>query len=149
MARPRADFPPPERLRALADADGRLALRVTPGARSEALEIGEGAVLVKVRAKAKDGEVRFFGDSAEPVDKAVENVVAGLRVHLAPRSAEIEALKRRLEGVTSSRGGEIVLVAGIGGGREIELKLPGRFSLDPAVRGALKTTPGVVFVEDL
>ena len=56
MARPRADFPPPERLRALADADGRLALRVTPGARSEALEIGEGAVLVKVRAKAKDGE---------------------------------------------------------------------------------------------
>ena len=31
-------------------------LRVTPGARSEALEIGGGALLVKVRAKAKDGE---------------------------------------------------------------------------------------------
>jgi DNA polymerase-3 subunit alpha len=44
-----------------------------------------------VRAKAKDGEVRFFGDSAEPIEKAIENVVAGLRVHLAPRSAEIEA----------------------------------------------------------
>jgi DNA polymerase-3 subunit alpha len=112
------------------------------------LEPGK-AVAIKVRASAKDGEVRFFGDDAEPVEKAVENVVAGLRVHVAPRSAEIEALKRRLEGVTNQRGGEIVLVAGIGGGREVELKLPGRFSLDPAVRGALKTAPGVVFVEDL
>jgi DNA polymerase-3 subunit alpha len=112
------------------------------------LEPGK-AVAIKVRASAKDGEVRFFGDDAEPVEKAVENVVAGLRVHVAPRSAEIEALKRRLAGVTNQRGGEIVLVAGIGGGREVELKLPGRFSLDPAVRGALKTAPGVVFVEDL
>ena len=56
MARPKADFPSAEAIRALADADGRLALRVTPGARTEAAEIGDGALLVKVRAKAKDGE---------------------------------------------------------------------------------------------
>ena len=31
-------------------------MRVTPGARSEAVEIGGSALLVKVRAKAKDGE---------------------------------------------------------------------------------------------
>ena len=114
----------------------------------ELLEPGK-ALAITVRASAKDGEVRFFGDTAEPVEKAVENVVAGLRVHVAPRSAEIKALKKRLESVASGRGGEIVLVAGIGGGREVELKLPGRFTLDPAVRGALKTAPGVVFVEDL
>ncbi|MBW8814458.1 MAG: DNA polymerase III subunit alpha [Caulobacterales bacterium] len=107
------------------------------------------AVSITVRAKASEGEVRFFGDNVEPVEKAVENVVAGLRVHVAPRSAEIEALKRRLEGVANSRGGEIVLVAGLEGGREVELRLPGRFTLDGAVRGALKTAPGVVFVEDL
>ena len=107
------------------------------------------AVSIKVRAKASDGEVRFFGDDVEPVEKAVENVVAGLRVHLAPRSAEIEALQRRLEGVSNARGGEIVLVAGLEGGREVEMKLPGRFTLDGAVRGAIKTSPGVVFVEDL
>ena len=107
------------------------------------------AVSIRVRAKASDGEVRFFGDDVEPVEKAIENVVAGLRIHLAPRSAEIEALKRRLEGVTNPRGGEIVLVAGLEGGREVEMKLPGRFTLDGAVRGAIKTAPGVVFVEDL
>ncbi|OYU70302.1 MAG: DNA polymerase III subunit alpha [Alphaproteobacteria bacterium PA2] len=107
------------------------------------------AVCIKVRAKARDGEVRFFGDDAEPVEKAIENAVAGLRVHVTPRSAEIDALKARLEGVSNNRGGEIILVAAIDGGREVELKLPGRFTLDGAVRGAIKTSPGVVFVEDL
>jgi DNA polymerase-3 subunit alpha len=112
------------------------------------LEPGK-AVSIRVRAKARDGEVRFFGDDAEPVEKAIENVVAGLRVHVAARSAEIDALKRRLEGVVNPRGGEIMLVAGVEGGREVEMRLPGRFTLDASVRGALKTAPGVVFVEDL
>jgi DNA polymerase-3 subunit alpha len=107
------------------------------------------AVAITVRAKATDGEVRFFGDSVEPVEKAVENVTGGLRVHVAPRSAEIEALKKRLEMVSSGRGGEVVLVANLDGAREVEVKLPGRFKLDGATRGALKTAPGVVFVEDL
>jgi len=93
--------------------------------------------------------VRFFGDGCEPIDRAIENAVAGLRVHVAPRSAEIEALKKRLEGSVNARGGEVILVAAIEGGREVEVKLPGRFTLDNAVRGALKTSPGVVFVEDL
>ena len=56
MARPKAEFPSAAAVRELADGQGRLALRVTPGARSEALEIGDGVVLLKVRAKAKDGE---------------------------------------------------------------------------------------------
>lgn len=56
MARPKADFPPPEAIRALADSEGRLALRVTPGARSESVEIGEGLVLIKVRTKPQDGK---------------------------------------------------------------------------------------------
>ena len=34
------------------------------------------------------------------------------------------------------------------GGCEIEMKLPGRFSLDAALRGALKTAPGVLYLED-
>ena len=107
------------------------------------------AVSLKVRAKAKDGEVRFFGDDAEPVEKAIENAVAGLRVHVSPRSLAIEALKARLTSAPQGRGGEVVLVAPVEGGREIEVRLPGRFDLGPAVRGALKTAPGVVFVEDV
>jgi DNA polymerase-3 subunit alpha len=112
------------------------------------LEPGK-AVSIRVRAKASEGEVRFFGDDAMPVEKIIEDAVAGLRVHVAPRSAEIEALKARLETAASPKGGEILLVAPLEHGREVELRLPGRFKLDTSVRGMLKTAPGVVFVEDL
>ena len=72
----------------------------------------------------------------------------GLRVHLSPAIADIEALKARLKPVPAG-GGPVVFVAAFAGGREVELRLPGRFQLDAAVRGALKTAPGVAFVEDL
>ena len=114
----------------------------------ELLEVGK-ALALKVRVKARDGELRFIGDDAEPIDRAIANAVAGLRVHLSPRSAEIDALKRRLETASQARGGEIILVAPLDGGREVEMKLPGRFALDGAIRGALKTAPGVVFIEDI
>jgi DNA polymerase-3 subunit alpha len=114
----------------------------------DVLEPGK-AVAIKVRAKARDGEVRFFGDDAEPIEKAIENVVAGLRVHLSPSAAEIDALKRRLEPAQAQKGGEVTFVAAIGGGREIELRLPGRYTLDAALRGALKTAPGVALLEDV
>lgn len=38
------------------DREGRLALKVTPGARRPSIEIADGFVLVKVCAKARDGE---------------------------------------------------------------------------------------------
>ena len=56
MARPKADLPPAEAIRALIDGEGRLAVRVTPGARVEALEIAGGRLLAKVRAKPEDGK---------------------------------------------------------------------------------------------
>jgi uncharacterized protein YggU (UPF0235/DUF167 family) len=55
MARPRTEFPGAAAIRALADSQGRLALKVTPGARSETVELGQGVLLVKVRAKPDDG----------------------------------------------------------------------------------------------
>lgn len=55
MAKPKADYLPAEALRALADERGRLAVRVTPGARSETLQISDGRLLAKVRAKPQDG----------------------------------------------------------------------------------------------
>jgi len=73
-----------------------------------------------------------------------------VRIHVSPRSAEIEALKKRLEAASGKgKGGEVVLVAGVEDGQEVELKLPGRFDITPAVRGALKTAPGVMYLEDV
>ncbi len=56
MARPKAELPAPAALRALVDAEGRLAVRVTPGAKVEGIAIENGRVSVKVRAKPEDGK---------------------------------------------------------------------------------------------
>jgi DNA polymerase-3 subunit alpha len=133
----------------LSDPTGEYEVLFPPEAlrrRRDVLEPGA-HVLVKVRAKAADGDVRFFGDDAEPLDRAIEQATASLRVHLTTAAADADALRQRLRNATAG-GGDIVLVAGFPGGREVELKLPGRYVLDAAARGALKTAPGVTFLED-
>lgn len=55
MSRPAVERPPAAAIRALADDQGRLALRVTPGARAQSIELAEARVLVKVRAKPHEG----------------------------------------------------------------------------------------------
>jgi len=56
MARPKPDFPAAAAIRALANADGQLSLRVTPGARSESVQLEAGVVQIKVRVKPEDGK---------------------------------------------------------------------------------------------
>lgn len=56
MARPRSELPSAAAVRALADPAGRLALRVTPSARSQSVELGQGVLLVKVCAKPAENE---------------------------------------------------------------------------------------------
>jgi DNA polymerase-3 subunit alpha len=122
---------PPESLRRCRDV-------LEPGA----------AIMIKVRAKAKDGEVRFFGDDAEPVAKAAEADVGGLRIHLTGLD-DFSYLKRRLDAGAGQKGGEVALVAALDNHYEVEMRLPGRFMLDAALRGALKTAPGVRWLEDV
>ena len=55
MARPAPSLPDAAALRARIDAEGQLAVKVTPGAREEAVTITQDAVLVKVRAPADKG----------------------------------------------------------------------------------------------
>lgn len=84
MARPARALPAPEAVRALIDAEGRLAVRVTPGARTEALEIAEGRLLAKVHARPQDGKA----------NEAVRDLLASA-LDLAPSRLEL------LRGATS------------------------------------------------
>ncbi|MET1756936.1 DUF167 domain-containing protein [Novosphingobium sp. RD2P27] len=56
MARAKVELPSAGSLLALADGEGRLAVRVTPGAKTEGLEIGADQLHAKVRAKPEDGK---------------------------------------------------------------------------------------------
>lgn len=55
MARPGPALPDAAALRARIDESGRLGVRVTPGAREEAVVFTDDTVLVKVRAAADKG----------------------------------------------------------------------------------------------
>lgn len=55
MARPGPLLPDATALRARIDESGRLAVKVTPGAREESVTLADGAVVVKVRALADKG----------------------------------------------------------------------------------------------
>lgn len=56
MARPKVAHASADAILALVDGDGRLAVRVTPGARSETVEIVGGRLLAKVRAAPENGK---------------------------------------------------------------------------------------------
>lgn len=116
----------------------------------EVLEAGA-AVMLKIRAKCSDGEVRFFGDEAKPMDTIIDDASVGLRVHVSGRLADAEALRARLDrsrAEAGKAGGEVSLIAALENRSEVEIRLPGRYRLDASVRGALKSAPGVVLLED-
>lgn len=56
MARPRRELQSAADILALADAAGRIALRVTPGARAESIEIADGCLLVRIKEKPESGK---------------------------------------------------------------------------------------------
>jgi DNA polymerase III subunit alpha len=62
--------------------------------------------------------------------------------------APLDAVAKRLDraGERGEGDGEVNLVVMMGGGAEVELKLPGRYKISPQIAGAIKAVPGVVEV---
>ena len=141
----------------LSDPSGEYEAMVPPaelGRMREVLEPGA-ALLMRMRARVDGGQFRLVVETAEPLTAATEKEAApsNLRIHLAASAADMAALHARLDPARLPRsatggGGEVVCVAGLAGGREVELRLPGRYRLDAPVRAAVKTAPGVVMLED-
>jgi len=101
-------------------------------------------VLVTLQASQEGEEVRARIVHVEPLAEAAAKVQKGLRIFLRDETplASIEArLKAPGEGEVS-----LVVMLGPKEG-EVEIRLPGRYAVSPAVAAALKTAPGVVAVE--
>ena len=110
-------------------------------------QLEKGAVvLVTLQANVEGEDVRARITTVEPLDPAANRVQKGLRIFLRDE-APLPSLTQRLAG----RGeGEVSLVLMLERDRgEVEVKLPGRFSVTPQVAGAIKAIPGVVAVEHI
>lgn len=108
-------------------------------------------VLLTVEAE-RDGEsVKLRVQHLEALDKAAGAVQRGLKVVLAAdaviaRRSEIASIKELLK----PGRGEIRLILRLDEkSRDVELAVPGRYEVNPMLKGSLSTVPGVLEVLDL
>jgi DNA polymerase-3 subunit alpha len=112
------------------------------------------AVLLFLSAEAQGDDVRARIQTVEPLDKAAAKLQKGLRVFVRD-DKPLEAVSRRLEAMPAARGGqpngdgEVSIVALLGAGGEVEMRLPGRYKVSPQIAGAIKAVPGVVEVQTI
>ena len=100
-------------------------------------------VLLFLSAEAQGDEIRARIQSAEPLDQAASKLQKGLRVFLRD-PAPLEPVAKRLD---VKGDGEVSMVLQLGGGAEVEVRLPGRFKVSPQIAGAIKAVPGVLDVQ--
>ena len=127
-----------------------------PSGHYEAMMFAEGLAAVPRPARAGfAGPARFSpprrratksAPASSPPSRSTQaaaKLQKGLSVFLRDQ-APIEPVAKRLEGKGD---GEVSVVLQLGGGTEVEVKLPGRFKVSPQIAGAIKAVPGVVEVQ--
>jgi DNA polymerase-3 subunit alpha len=115
-------------------------------AQARALLDGSQPLIVTVDVRREEDSLRLTAQKIEPLDTVVAHVAAGLRVFVA----EAEALPRLKSLISRETGGRgrVTVVLDLPS-REVELTLPGGFRVNPGIRAAVKSLPGVVDVHDI
>ncbi|MEM8630957.1 MAG: DNA polymerase III subunit alpha [Pseudomonadota bacterium] len=111
-------------------------------------------VLLTVEATMEADQLKLLAKGAKPIDTAIEGGGAGLRVFIEDVVA-IDPVWSVLSRAAADNGntrilGPVTLCAMAGDDLgEVDLALPGDFPVTPQVKGALKSLPGVMTVEDV
>ena len=111
-------------------------------------------VVVTVEATLEADQLKLLGRSVAPIDAAVADVAAaGLRVFLAedePLAAIANILEdARTSGVKGGRGPITFTIDTRGDQGEVDVELPGEFPVNPQIKGALRSLPGVIEVQEV
>jgi DNA polymerase-3 subunit alpha len=108
------------------------------------LDVGR-AVLLHVEAEREGEALKMRAQLVQDLDKAAGGIQKGLRLVLAGTPAWSELHQSLRKGP-----GQIHLTCRLPDtGREVELRLKGRFDVSPALAGTLRAIPGVVAVDEL
>jgi DNA polymerase-3 subunit alpha len=109
------------------------------------LDAGE-PIVVTVEARRDEDNLKLAAQKVEPLDGVVAHAAAGLKVFLGKPEA-LPSLKGLFSRETGGRG-RVSLILDLPQ-REVEIAIPGGFRVDPKVRAAIKSLPGVVDVHDI
>ena len=91
-------------------------------------------------------DVRPVVQSVEPIDSAVAGAGAGLKVYIESAEA-YPGIKACLS--KTGKGIVTLVVMADEGLKEVHMDLPGRYQVDPKLKGALKSLHGVAQVEEV
>ncbi len=105
------------------------------------------AVLVEAEIRLEGEALRITANQVSLLDAAAAQAGGGYRVWLA-RTEAVEHIRSLLDREGRGRG-RIVLVPRLAEGQEVEVTLPGGWSLSPRLAQAMKLLPGVERVDDL
>ena len=101
-------------------------------------------VLLSAEVRTDGDGVRLNAEAVAPLNEALAGAAMDLRVFVAG-AAGIEALKKTIDNGEKGSG-RISLVIDVGGRREVEIALPGRYALSSDMMAAIELAPGVTQV---
>jgi DNA polymerase-3 subunit alpha len=132
----------------LSDTSGAFEVTVFSEMLSQARGLLEGGqpLITTVDVRREEESLRLTVQKIEPLDTVVAQAAAGLRIFVS----EAEALPRLKSVISREAGGRgrVTVVLDLPS-REIELALPGGFRVDPRIRAAVKSLPGIIDVHDI
>jgi DNA polymerase III subunit alpha len=102
---------------------------------------------VTVDVRNEEDNLRLTAQKVEPLDDVVAHAAAGLRVFLGEERA-LATLKSLMGREARGGRGRVSVVLDLAE-REVEIAIPGGFRVDPKIRAAVKSLPGIVDVHDI
>jgi DNA polymerase III subunit alpha len=133
----------------LSDTSGVFEITVFSDTLAAARELLDGGqpLIVTVDVRSEEQNLRLTAQKIEPLDKVVAHAAAGLKVFVGAEEA-LARLKGLFQREAAGGRGRVTVVLDLPHS-EVEIALPGGFRVDPRIRAAVKSLPGIVDVHDI
>jgi DNA polymerase-3 subunit alpha len=133
----------------LSDTSGVFEITLFSEQLSQARPLLDGGqpLLVTVDVRSEEDSLKLTAQKIEPLDNVVAHAAAGLKVFVGAEEA-LARLKGLFQREASGGRGRVTVVLDLPQ-REVEIALPGGFRVDPRIRAAVKSLPGIVDVHDI
>ncbi|MBV8777393.1 MAG: DNA polymerase III subunit alpha [Alphaproteobacteria bacterium] len=133
----------------LSDTSGVFEITVFSEVLAQARELLDGGqpLIATVDVRNEEQSLRLTAQKIEPLDNVVAHAAAGLKVFVGAEEA-LARLKTLFQREAVGGRGRISVVLDVQQ-NEVEIALPGGFRVDPRIRAAVKSLPGIVDVHDI
>jgi DNA polymerase-3 subunit alpha len=104
-------------------------------------------LIATVDVRSEEQSLRLTAQKIEPLDQVISHAAAGLKVFVGAEEA-LARLKGLFQREAVGGRGRVTVVLDLPSS-EVEITLPGGFRVDPRIRAAVKSLPGIVDVHDI